>query len=103
MGEVRSIALAEYQPRQVSTAELPEEDARTLHAVHGTRVDVRRPLLGPGLELESKRWVGAIPIGPDLTLELKPRVSLGNLFGMLEYAYDLKGFHVLPGSVRWSP
>jgi 5-methylcytosine-specific restriction enzyme subunit McrC len=38
-------------------------------------------------------------VSGELTLELKPRVRLASLFAMLEYAYRLKGFHVLPGIV----
>jgi 5-methylcytosine-specific restriction enzyme subunit McrC len=43
--------------------------------------------------------VGWIPVSAELTLELKPRVRLASLFAMLEYAYRLTGFHVLPGIV----
>jgi 5-methylcytosine-specific restriction enzyme subunit McrC len=43
--------------------------------------------------------VGWIPVSGELTIELKPRVRLASLFAMLEYAYRLKSFHVLPGIV----
>jgi len=38
-------------------------------------------------------------VSGELMLELKPRVRLASLFAMLEYAYRLKGFLVLPGIV----
>ena len=41
-------------------------------------------------ELTSNGWVGYIPIGDDVTICLNPKVPIGNLFRMLEYAYRLK-------------
>ena len=40
-------------------------------------------------ELTSLGYVGYLPITPDLTFALRPKVPLRNLFGMLEYAYRL--------------
>ena len=59
----------------------------------------RRPHCSADWILTSKGCVGWIPVSGELTLELKPRVRLASLFAMLEYAYRLKGLHVLPGIV----
>ena len=34
---------------------------------------------------------------PELELRLQPKTSLGNLFGMLEYAYNIRGLKFFPG------
>ena len=97
----RTISLVEYEPRSVPRVDLGEADARRLWETHRSRVDVESPAFGSSADwiLTSKGWVGWIPVSAELTLELKPRVRLASLFAMLEYAYRLKGFLVLPGIV----
>jgi 5-methylcytosine-specific restriction enzyme subunit McrC len=46
-------------------------------------------------ELTARGWVGYIPLSSELGLSLQPRVSLDNLFRMLEYAYRLESFRFL--------
>jgi 5-methylcytosine-specific restriction enzyme subunit McrC len=38
-----------------------------------------------------------IPLAPELGIVLRPKVRIANLFRMLEYAYRLRGFHLLDG------
>src|SRR3989304_7909613 len=38
-------------------------------------------------QFTSQGWVGYIPLTPDLGLALRPKIQLGNIFRMLEYAY----------------
>jgi len=64
----------------------------------GSRCD-RCPHCSADWILTSKGWVGWIPVSGELTLELKPRVPLASLFAMLEYAYRLNGFYIIPGIV----
>ncbi len=45
-------------------------------------------------------WVGYIPLSGDRVLALEPKVTLGNLFGMLEYAYRLSSLKFLPDLVH---
>jgi 5-methylcytosine-specific restriction enzyme subunit McrC len=97
----RTISLVEYERRSVARVDLGEVDARRLWETHHSRVDVESPPFGSSADwiLTSKGWVGWIPVSGELTLELKPRVRLASLFAMLEYAFRLKGFLVLPGIV----
>jgi 5-methylcytosine-specific restriction enzyme subunit McrC len=48
----------------------------------------------------SKGWVGHIPLAKDLSITLKPKVDLTNIFLMLEYAYRLKSFKFLDGIAK---
>src|SRR5690606_34534988 len=63
-------------------------------------VEFPSPKTGGRWELTAQGWVGHIPLAPGLTLELRPKVSLGNLFRMLEYAYDLASFRLLEGQIE---
>ena len=81
--------------------ELPPEVGQLLWRNYGRQVEVEFP--NPKTEqqwrLTSQGWVGHIPLTSEFQLVLQPRVALANLFGMLEYAYNLKSFHFLPGLV----
>ncbi|HEY9294950.1 MAG TPA: restriction endonuclease, partial [Phormidium sp.] len=63
-------------------------------------VDFPTPKTGNKWKLTAKGWVGHIPVTPDFHLSLLPKVPLGNLCGMLDYAYKLKSFRFLPGLVN---
>jgi 5-methylcytosine-specific restriction enzyme subunit McrC len=49
--------------------------------------------------LTSLGWVGYIPLAGDVHFSLVPKVPIQNLFGMLEYAYRLKGLRTLEGLI----
>jgi 5-methylcytosine-specific restriction enzyme subunit McrC len=52
--------------------------------------------------LTAQGWVGYIPLSQDMGVSLLPKVGLGNIFRMLEYAYRLKNFHFLDGAFESS-
>ncbi|MDZ7968068.1 MAG: hypothetical protein RM368_24475 [Nostoc sp. DedSLP03] len=60
---------------------------------------LRPPKTGARWRLTAQRWVGHIPLTNDFHIALCPKVKLGNLLRMLEYAYDLKSFRFLSGLV----
>lgn len=62
-------------------------------------VDFPSPKTGGQWQLTAQGWVGQIPVSEDLILEIRPKVPIANLFGMLEYAYNLKSFELLPNLV----
>jgi 5-methylcytosine-specific restriction enzyme subunit McrC len=55
------------------------------------------PKTGDRWQLTSLGWVGFIPLGEDRGISLQPKVPIGNLFRMLEYAYDLRSFKLMEG------
>jgi 5-methylcytosine-specific restriction enzyme subunit McrC len=95
----RVIELTEYQTRSFARGELDEETARALHSNFGSQVCVEAPtfLNGNTWNLTAQGWVGYIPLTPEVHFSLAPKVPIHNLFGMLEYAYRLKGFKILKG------
>ena len=97
---VRREELTEFQTRRFARHELSEHLGEKLYREHRTRVDVEFPTPKTDNEwcLTSQGWVGALPLAPDFILVLKPKVPLGNLFRMLEYAYRLD-FKLLEGLI----
>lgn len=39
--------------------------------------------------LEARGWIGRIPLTSDMEIVLQPKIPIENVFGMLEYAYNL--------------
>jgi 5-methylcytosine-specific restriction enzyme subunit McrC len=93
------IELFEYTPKRIPREALTTEIARMIWQNHGNQIAVDPPSFQTNdqWQLTSLGYVGYLPITPDLTLALRPKVPLRNLFGMLEYAYriDFKFFEGL--------
>jgi len=96
----RIIKLEEYQAKKLPAANLSTELGEKLWKTYGSEgIDVQFPSFRTGnqWEITAKGRVGYIPLSPEIALSLQPKVPLGNLFAMLEYAYDLKSFRFLEG------
>ena len=50
--------------------------------------------------IRSQGWVGQIPVGDELLVRVAPKVSVSNLFRMLEVAYNLSSFHLFEGDIE---
>jgi 5-methylcytosine-specific restriction enzyme subunit McrC len=91
--------LVEYEPRQFFPGQVSVEAGELLWRYYQPQVAVEfpSPKTAGRWQLTGQGWAGYIPVTPELAFSLQPRVTLSNLFGMLEYAYQLKSFHFLPG------
>ncbi|HXF64306.1 MAG TPA: hypothetical protein VNK95_21940 [Caldilineaceae bacterium] len=91
--------LVEQQPLALPAPALPEEAAAALWRRYRAQVEVEPPSFKTGGEwrLTSQGWAGFLPVTCQIGLLLQPKIALHDLFGMLEVAYDLRGFHVLDG------
>ena len=49
--------------------------------------------------VRSRGWIGQIPVGDDLLIRVVPKVPVGNLFRMLEVAYNLRSFRLFDGEI----
>lgn len=96
------IELTEYDPASFAPHEIPEGIAETLYWEHRDKIEVEwpSPKTNRQWRLKVKGWVGYIPITSEFTLMIHPKVELANLFRMLEYAYQLKSFHFLEGTIQ---
>jgi 5-methylcytosine-specific restriction enzyme subunit McrC len=61
-----------------------------------TQVRLSRPNFGDEYILTPQGYVGTLPLTPDFQLNIEPKVPIGNLFGMLAYAYQLD-IYILEG------
>jgi 5-methylcytosine-specific restriction enzyme subunit McrC len=95
------IELTEYVSKLLPRSLLPDTIGEMLWRDYNTQVsvDFPSPKTGDCWRLTAKGWVGHIPLTSDFHIALRPKVKLGNLLGMLEYAYDLKNFRFLSGLV----
>jgi 5-methylcytosine-specific restriction enzyme subunit McrC len=95
----QDISLVEYETQSLPRNALSEDTGVLLYKNYGAQVAVEfpSPKTDGMWELTSLGWVGYIPLPDGTGITLGPRVPLRNLFGMLEYAYDLKSFRFLEG------
>lgn len=93
------IDLYEYKPVTVRHGLISDAVGELIWRSYGSQVAVDEPgiKIGPDWILTSLGWVGFIPVTNELGLRLNPKLPLGNLFRMLEYAYRLKSFEFLKG------
>ncbi|MBP8000377.1 MAG: restriction endonuclease [Chloroflexi bacterium] len=87
-----TLVLTEYQTVTLPANALTPEMGLRLHRQFGQQIQVVAPsiLNGHQWQLTAQGWVGTIPLTPDLTLLLQPKVPLANLFGMVEMAYSFE-------------
>ncbi|NTU80468.1 MAG: restriction endonuclease [Chloroflexales bacterium] len=99
LGIRQIIALEEDWPRSLQRDELPEAAGELLWRQYSTQVEVEfpSPATGGQWQLTAQGAVGHIPLTPELSIALLPKVPMRSLFGMLEYAYDLQSFRFLDG------
>jgi 5-methylcytosine-specific restriction enzyme subunit McrC len=93
----KTLSLPEHVTKTFPPQEIPEDLGERLWRNYGSQVAVEfpSPKTHHQWELTAQGWVGYIPLTPELGFSLQPKVSLGNLFRMLEYAYRLKSFEFL--------
>ena len=100
MSEPATIDLVEYEPRHLAPDSISEEQASRIWREFGVKVHVEPPSFKTdnAWRLTSHGWVGWIVVDSRLTLHLLSHVPIGNLFGMLDCAYRLRSFEILPGT-----
>jgi 5-methylcytosine-specific restriction enzyme subunit McrC len=86
------LELVEFQTVSLPKDELPAGIGERIWREFGKQVTVEfpSPKTGGRWELTNRGWAGYLPITAELGVRLAPKVPIGNLFRMLEYAYDLK-------------
>ncbi|MBN3869170.1 McrC family protein [Nostoc sp. JL33] len=93
------IELTEYENKSFKLDEIPYSAGVELYEKYKIQVDIEFPTYKTreNWKLKARGWVGYIPVTPELHLKINPKVPIQNLFGMLEYAYNFKGFRFLEG------
>ncbi|MEH2242951.1 McrC family protein [Nostoc sp.] len=93
------IEITEHENKLFPLDKIPDSAGVKLYEKYKTQVDIEFPTYTTKghWKLKAKGWVGYIPVTPELHLKINPKVPIQNLFGMMEYAYNLKGFRFLEG------
>jgi len=96
------IKLKEFTPTLICKGLLSTEEGISLWENHKSYIDIEFP--SPKTEdswiLTPKGWAGYLPLETDKVLFFEPKVSLQNLFGMLEYAYRLNSWKFFPDLIQ---
>ena len=92
------IPLKEYKTQYFPSHKFDEDFEKVIWQQYRKYVDITPPSWrnDQQWELRPSGWVGYIPVTNEITLFLEPKVSIANLFQMLEIAYRLD-FEVIPG------
>ena len=86
------IELTEYQSKIFDRDSIPELVGEKIYQNYAKEIDIEFPnrRTKDKWQLKSKGIVGNIPITPQFHIVIRPKVPIANLFGMLEYADNLK-------------
>lgn len=86
------IKLIEYELLILDRDSIPESVGQKIHLNYAKEIKIEFPNFKTGYkwQLTSKGRVGNIPITPEFHIFIRPKVPINNLFGMLDYAYNLK-------------
>jgi 5-methylcytosine-specific restriction enzyme subunit McrC len=82
------LELTEFVSANYGKDELRHETALELRQKHGKQVVVTAPSFFEDYwTLTPQGWIGYIPLSDGTAVSIQPKIRLGNLFRMLEYAY----------------
>ncbi len=99
MNKMQWLNLMEYKPKRFGLQDIKPSVGEQIWRHYSKQVilDFPSPKTDGQWQLTAQGWVGYIPINANLGFYLQPKVPLGNLFRMLEYAFRLKSFYFLDG------
>lgn len=95
------IKLKEQTETIFSLKELDEGVAIEICNKYNDKIGVQFPTpICPFYTLRPGGFIGHISLSDDTIIHIEPKVPISNIFLMLEYAYDLKSFQLLEGTVE---
>jgi len=95
----RVLELREEAVSRVPRVDLKDAEVIALSGSGRFEIDPASVLNDYTYGIRSRGWIGHIPVGDELLVRVVPKVPIGNLFGMLEVAYNLRSFRILDGEV----
>ena len=96
---MKTLELTEETPRSFAPTDLTKEEALSIHKRYSTQIGVTPFLTSDHFELRPSGYIGQLPVSSDLLIRIAPKTPVANIFGMLEYAYNLKSFKLFEGVV----
>lgn len=96
------ISIEEEVNNAFKKGELDEKTAIIIDKVYGKQINVDFPTPKNNycFILRSRGTIGWIPISRKIILRIHPKISIGNLFKMLEFVYNLPSFKILDGHIQ---
>ncbi|MEG3922035.1 restriction endonuclease [Microcoleus sp. T3_A4] len=88
----RIIELKEYLLATFEQDSIPQSVGQKIYHNYAKEIEIEFPNFKTKYQwhLKSKGRVGNIPITPEFHIAIRPKVPINNLFGMIDYAYNLK-------------
>lgn len=85
------LRLPEYQSKQYPGGEIPTRTIEEIRDQYSKQVSVEypSPKTGGSWELKNRGYAGRVVLKDGWSIVLEPKVTLSNLFSMMEYAYGL--------------
>jgi 5-methylcytosine-specific restriction enzyme subunit McrC len=94
----KPIELTEYSSVVVPEKEISKEAGVLIRKNYKKYINIEFPnFYENNWRLSAEGWVGRILLPSEMEIVVQPKVSISNIFGMLEYAYRLKEFKILEG------
>lgn len=94
------IELQEGEPKYLPSSSLNESLARAIYSSKKFGFEYPTPANNHQFTIVSPNLVGQVPVGKECLIRIAPKVPIHNLFLMLEVAYNLRSFQLLPGVVQ---
>ncbi|MFU1780252.1 McrC family protein [Haloarcula japonica] len=93
--------IEEYEDKHIPRSQLSDRDIQFLDEEFSSELELEGPssLNDWNWVLRNEGYVGHIQLPENGSIELKPGIDLDNVFGMLEYAYDLGEFNLAEENV----
>ncbi len=84
----RELELIEYQTKYLRQEDFSDELGEFIWKNYNAQVSIDFPSVKTNRQwcLTNQGWIGYIPVNEKLLLSLKPKISIENVFRMLEYA-----------------
>jgi 5-methylcytosine-specific restriction enzyme subunit McrC len=95
----RILELREETVGRFRRAELRDAEVLALSGSGRFEIEPASLLNDYTYSIRSRGYIGHILVDDDLLVRVLPKVPIGNLFGMLEVAYNLRSFRVLDGEI----
>ena len=99
LNKIKIIELTEYKIKSFPKDEIPVSIGIELYQKYRKQIDIEFPNYKTEnqWQLKARGLVGYIPLNHQLAVKINPKVSIENIFVMLEYAYKLKSFTFIEG------
>ena len=97
---METLLLQEEETKQLPETQSAFDIISLIHEKHQEKFSINHEIFLHGYRIQSNGYVGFIRLNENYSLQIKPKVKVENIFRMLEYAYKLKSFELLEGSVN---